>query len=323
MMKINKRKIITCSYIFGILSIVLLAIASILPKLTFSDNTYIYTVDSGSMAPAIKKGSLIRITKDDEYFVNDVITVSITNDPTRTYTHRVVEVINDQGIISYRTKGDANDSVDTNPVQPENVLGKVTIHLPYLGYFIMISKTPIGFILMVILPALAIITSELVNIKKEINTLKNTKSKTTRKRKGAGVNTSLILVVPIIACYSFSTYSLTKSGYVDAVHSHNNGFATESPVLPSRELGFQEEQPAFLGETNYIILNENPVDSVILPSDDEIVLEESGLEETTENLLIEDVIIPPVNQDITEVCYLEQPIILYNSPNSSESESRS
>ena len=97
----------------------------------------VYGVLTGSMEPSYPTGSLIYIKPVDaaDLRVNDVITFSIS--PGVIATHRIVEVVWDEqrpGLLSYRTKGDANESPDGESVHYRNVLGKPVFTIPYLGY---------------------------------------------------------------------------------------------------------------------------------------------------------------------------------------------
>ncbi len=87
-------------------------------------------VMSGSMEPAIKTGSICFVrTKADFQNIKegDVITYRLLEG---TITHRVIEK-NRDGVI---TKGDANPVKDLGIVTKENYYGKVTGHIPYVGY---------------------------------------------------------------------------------------------------------------------------------------------------------------------------------------------
>lgn len=106
----------------------------------------IYTVLSGSMEPAYQTGSLIYVKEVDteELKENDVITFRLGGSTIA--THRIVEVVmeeNDSGI-RFRTKGDANDNVDSNLVSGEDVIGTPIFTIPYLGYLAVFIQQPPG-----------------------------------------------------------------------------------------------------------------------------------------------------------------------------------
>ena len=97
----------------------------------------VYGVLTGSMEPSYPTGSLIYVKPVDaaDLRVNDVITFSIS--PGVIATHRIVEVVWDEqrpGLLSYRTKGDANKDVDASLVSANNIIGKAMFAIPQLGY---------------------------------------------------------------------------------------------------------------------------------------------------------------------------------------------
>ncbi len=160
--------------IYRILFVFLLAIAGLaaLSAFRFPDNFRLFVVQSGSMEPAIGKGSLVFVTPTIEYRKNDVITVKSasnanTKNPNQTITHRIVDVEESRGSIQYITKGDANNAPDLDKRDKNLVLGKVFYSIPFLGYPVGLAKTQTGFILLIVIPATLIVYSELMSIKKE------------------------------------------------------------------------------------------------------------------------------------------------------------
>jgi signal peptidase I len=154
------------------------ALAAILLSSNFSlpYSLKIYSVQSGSMEPAIRTGSLVFTTKPVLYHIGDIITFSSeaeTNqiNPQATTTHRLIDIVTDNGTQVFRTKGDANQSADASLVDPKRVIGRVSLSLPYLGYVATFAKTQEGLIFLVIVPATIIVYSELLNIKTELKKL--------------------------------------------------------------------------------------------------------------------------------------------------------
>lgn len=93
----------------------------------------LYEVETGSMEPTIKVGSLIFVKPSDkisEYNVNDIVTFTDVENG-QTFTHRVVE-INEQSFM-FTTKGDANESNDPTKTEFRHAVGKVVFHIPYVG----------------------------------------------------------------------------------------------------------------------------------------------------------------------------------------------
>lgn len=133
----------------------------------------VYNVQSGSMEPKIHVGSLVVVSPQSNYSINDVITYRSKKTIKETFTHRIVAIEDDPDIgkFYYRTKGDANEEEDITPVYPNLVLGKVRFSIPLIGYPLAFAKTQLGFILMIIIPATLIIYSELGSMKKEISAM--------------------------------------------------------------------------------------------------------------------------------------------------------
>jgi signal peptidase len=67
----------------------------------------------------------------------------------------------------YLTKGDANQNIDLDKVNENNVVGRVVITVPYLGYLFDFFKTQLGYILLFVVPITIIVYGELLSIKKE------------------------------------------------------------------------------------------------------------------------------------------------------------
>jgi len=133
-----------------------------------------YVVLSGSMLPEIQINDIV-VTKKvvaTDLEVNDIITF-ITPDPRFggiSVTHRIIEKIYDSetDTYSYRTKGDNNNIADTVTVPDENVLGKVILKIPKLGYLQEILSSKSGLILVVIIPCLAILSYDIMKFFKKL-----------------------------------------------------------------------------------------------------------------------------------------------------------
>jgi len=125
-------------------------------------------VQSGSMEPAIATGALVIVKAEARYVVEDVITFTTRSDSDVPTTHRIVEDGLQAGELVYFTKGDANNDVDPEPVNPANVLGKVILDIPYLGYLLDFARQPLGFFLLIGIPALLIAFEEISVIVKEV-----------------------------------------------------------------------------------------------------------------------------------------------------------
>jgi len=123
-----------------------------------------YIVEGGSMSPAFGLGSivLVRPLAPAAVQAGDIITYR-DPDPERAdtiVTHRVMEVLPTEPP-SFITRGDANDADDPLPLSGGNLIGRVYYSVPYIGYLFSFVRTRTGILLLVIVPALLIIGSEL------------------------------------------------------------------------------------------------------------------------------------------------------------------
>lgn len=124
-----------------------------------------YIVLSSSMNPEFDTGSLafVREIPPEQVVVGDVITFRRSADTDTLITHRVVEISREDGL-RFITRGDANDINDPNPVLADNVIGRVTGSLPYLGYLLNYVQTRQGLIMLIFIPGIIIILFEIRKI---------------------------------------------------------------------------------------------------------------------------------------------------------------
>jgi signal peptidase len=133
-----------------------------------------FTVYGGSMVPAIPVGSVVaaKSVEASAIKVGDIITFRSGTEADNVVTHRVVEVSNGDGALSFRTAGDNNAHPDGSAVLAESVIGKVWFHVPFLGYLSSFVTTKLGFILLIIVPGIFIISLEVRNIIAEIRLMR-------------------------------------------------------------------------------------------------------------------------------------------------------
>ena len=158
-------KIIYDIVLIFLLVVVGLLIVSIFP---ITGNIKFKVVQSGSMSPAIKMGSIVMIRPEKSYKIGDIITFGKETKFQAPITHRIHDITVIGGKPYYITKGDANNAPDINKVGQKEVIGKVLLDIPYLGYAVDFAKKPIGFALFVIIPAAIIIYDEIKKIMQEL-----------------------------------------------------------------------------------------------------------------------------------------------------------
>ena len=155
-------------------------------------------VASYSMEPTINKGDLIfgKVINDIsyEYKVGDIVTFPIKIDGVDTYnTHRIVEIIEDEGITYYVTQG---DNKDTNPIADEEMQTSASIvavytgtKIPGIGNFFGFIRTQLGFFLCVLLPMILFFVYEAIRV--ILNLLAYNKEKTLAEAQAAVQNAEL------------------------------------------------------------------------------------------------------------------------------------
>lgn len=121
-----------------------------------------FAVSSASMDPSLSQGSLIAVKAFSSYQVGDIIVFHTTIFPGRVaiVAHRVVD--QDNGV--YTTQGDANQYPDLKFVNHQHIIGLIVWQFPVLGYVYQSLSGPLATLLFVILPALIIITIEIIKI---------------------------------------------------------------------------------------------------------------------------------------------------------------
>ncbi len=125
-------------------------------------------VQSGSMEPKIMTKSVVITVPSSFYGENDVITFKQSGRENVLVTHRIENTVTTPNGNEFVTKGDANEEADGETVPAGDVIGKVVFTIPFIGILVSFAQTQIGFLILVIIPAVAIVYSELLNIKNQI-----------------------------------------------------------------------------------------------------------------------------------------------------------
>jgi signal peptidase len=121
-------------------------------------------VQSGSMEPTISTGSLVLVQAQERYAVDDIVTFRTGERDGIPTTHRIVADGLRSGELVYTTKGDANEEADLEPVTQREIIGRVIVSAPYLGYLLDFARQPLGFMLLIVLPALLIVFEEATSL---------------------------------------------------------------------------------------------------------------------------------------------------------------
>lgn len=129
-------------------------------------------VQSGSMSGTapdhIEVGDLIFVApiEAEELKVGDVISYMEENSAT-VITHRIVEIVRgEDGALTFRTKGDANNAEDADFVTADRLVGIYRSRIPKVGDFAMFLQTPVGMVVFIGIPLLAFIIYDIVRRQK-------------------------------------------------------------------------------------------------------------------------------------------------------------
>lgn len=156
-------------FIALLLAIAGLFLASMLP---IPGNIEIKIVKSGSMEPTILTGSIVVVKPQNSYAKNDIITFGEDTRQQIPTTHRIIDIQGDFSTLTYITKGDANEEQDGEPITQRDIIGKVVFWVPYMGYILDFARQPLGFTLMIGIPAGIIILDEMIRIFNEVRGMK-------------------------------------------------------------------------------------------------------------------------------------------------------
>lgn len=131
------------------------SISGYLPMIVLTDSMY----------PEIKSGDLIICHTIDAEAVreNDVIAFfDPAGNGSSVVTHRVAEIVNKDGKLSFRTKGDNNNTEDKDLVPAENLVGIYKTRIAGAGNIAMFMQTTTGLIVCVVLPIILLVGYDII-----------------------------------------------------------------------------------------------------------------------------------------------------------------
>jgi len=121
-----------------------------------------FIVLSNSMLPTIEVGDLVLDKTEDTstLAVGDVI--SFREGTTTVITHRIVNITESGGTRQFTTKGDNNNTEDSNPVVQSDVEGKMIYSVHNIGNAALFMQTKIGMLLFIVLPLVLLVGFDLL-----------------------------------------------------------------------------------------------------------------------------------------------------------------
>ncbi|MBR4072291.1 MAG: signal peptidase I [Clostridia bacterium] len=118
-----------------------------------------------SMYPEIESGDLIicHTIKAEDVKVDDVISFfDPAGNGTSVVTHRVIEIVEENGEIKFRTKGDFNNTEDKELVPAENLVGIYQSRIAGAGKIAMFMQSTAGLIICVVLPIVLLVGYDII-----------------------------------------------------------------------------------------------------------------------------------------------------------------
>ena len=95
--------------------------------------------------------------------MNDIISFfDPAGNGTSIVTHRVVEIVEKNGEILFRTRGDNNDTEDKELVPAENLVGVYNARIAGVGHIAMFMQSTAGLIICVVIPIILLIGYDLI-----------------------------------------------------------------------------------------------------------------------------------------------------------------
>lgn len=148
-------------------------------------NYKMVSIKTGSMEPTINIGDLClvhEVGKSEEYRQGDIVTFLVGD----VYvTHRIAS---DNGDGTYVTMGDANKVADSGSLEKEDILGKVIVTVPVMGFFLEYITNPNGKLVVVVGVVLLVTLSLLLeNVagKKKVRNKEREENKTAGEPSGS------------------------------------------------------------------------------------------------------------------------------------------
>ena len=133
-----------------------------------------FVIVSGSMEPTIKIGDAIFVKEvpEEEIKIKDIISF---NEDGLVVTHRVIDIVEENGVKKYKTKGDNNNVADKEMTTYDKIEGKYQFKINQFGIITEILKNSITLIVLILIVVLMALNKNRINKKKQIRREKRQK----------------------------------------------------------------------------------------------------------------------------------------------------
>lgn len=109
-----------------------------------------FVIVSGSMEPTImtEDAILVKEVPQDKIKINDIISFSQRE---TIITHRVIGIVEENGITKYKTKGDNNNAEDKEKITYDQIEGKYQFRLSQFGIITEILKSKVTLAILILM----------------------------------------------------------------------------------------------------------------------------------------------------------------------------
>ena len=176
------------------------------------------------MNPTVKPGSVSLIVPQpaENVKVGDIVAFRSPEDSSLTIIHRIINIKSRDPLI-FESKGDNNNAPDLWDVRPDNIIGKHVFSMPLLGNLIAYIKKPLGFVAIIVIPALLLLLAQLRNIKLGIDEEVNRRVKKLKEeeKRNTHIMNSIIIMATITAMFAVTSTKEATALFMDQISIAN------------------------------------------------------------------------------------------------------
>lgn len=126
-----------------------------------------FIVLSGSMEDTIMPGDLILTKEIDALELKEGDVISFRTNKYTVITHRITNIVDEEGERKYYTKGDNNNSADRDPVCNDQIEGIYRYRIPKLGAIALNLQKPFGIVICIAFPLIIVLIAQFADYKRK------------------------------------------------------------------------------------------------------------------------------------------------------------
>ena len=126
-----------------------------------------FIVLSGSMEDTIMPGDLILTKEIDVLELKEGDIISFRTNKYTVITHRIINIVDEEGERKYYTKGDNNDAADSDLVCNDQIEGIYRYRIPKLGEIALNLQKPVVIVICIALPLIIVLIAQFADTKRQ------------------------------------------------------------------------------------------------------------------------------------------------------------